>query len=530
MSEGRSSVAVMRGSTAEHALRSRILRDVVRGRGCGSWGSGAPRPTGPPRVRPGTASAIGLRTAPERVVVKVPAHTEQDALAVLHGLLAQPMSEHAIVRATQIESGVLTAQERLLLVRVWEKAAAWVEARALDASAVFAAECEAEDGPAAESTAALEVGWMLGGDGWRGADALDLAAALRSDGRLAALGRFVTTGDLPMRYVRLVHRETARLGDDPCRRVAEAMARRVCGRRDRRSGTLLPPQWRTWRDALRRAMLRVDPDGAAREREESVRVRGAWLRRHRDGTATISCTLPAVDATGVWETLTLAAEQVRADDGEQRRTLDQARADALSALFADVACAAQRDPDALLPALSARTPVTVGIVIDLPTLIGLTSNPGELLGYGPLDAELVRILAEDAQWQRLISDPITGDLLDLGRQRYRPGRALRDFVVARHPRCSLPGCTRGARHAQLDHIVPWPGGETTRDNLHPVCQRDHNRKTLEGWSVSREPDGRIAWRSPHGLTAVEESPPWFEPPATAPPIAEVAAVIDTPPF
>lgn len=465
------------------------------------------------------------------ITIGLAAHAEPDRLSAINGLLEQPMAAEIVAQAVALEGHDLSAQERLLVVRLWERAGAWVEAKALDASAGFAAECEAEQCPAAESTAAVELGWVFGGDGWRGADALDLATALGPQGRLAALGDPVRSGDLPMRYVRLVHRETQRLDDEGCRRVADAMMHRLRVRRDRRTGALLPPQWRTWRDAVRRAVMRIDPEAASGERHDAVRTRGASIRRHRDGTATVSCTLPAIDATGVWETLTVAAEQARAGDGEQRRTLDQARADAFSALFADVAGAGQRDPGALLPALSATTPVTVGILIDLPTLLGLQDNPGELPGFGPLDPELVRILAGDAQWRRFITDPLTGDLLDAGRDRYRPSRALRDFVSIRHPRCTLPGCTRSARHAQLDHITPWPDGATTRDNLHPVCQRDHNRKTLEGWSVSREPDGRIAWRSPHGLHAAADPPPWLEPaPCAVTAVLGPPADPDPPPF
>jgi len=250
------------------------------------------------------------------ITVGLAAHAEPDRLSAINGLLEQPMSAEVIAQAVALEGHDLSAQERLLLVRRWERAGAWVEAKALDASASFAAECEAEQCPAAVSTAAVELGWVFGGDGWRGADALDLATALGPQGRLAVLGDPVRSGDLPMRYVRHVHRETQRLDDEGCRRVAHAMMHRLRVRRDRRTGALLPPQWRTWRDAVRRAVMRIDPEAASGERQDAVRTRGASIRRHRDGTATVSCTLPAIDATGVWETLTVAAEQARAGDGE----------------------------------------------------------------------------------------------------------------------------------------------------------------------------------------------------------------------
>ena len=64
--------------------------------------------------------------------------------------------------------------------------------------------------------------------------------------------------------------------------------------------------------------------------------------------------------------------------------------------------------------LNHRRPVTVNLTIDLPTLLGLANNPGQLAGYGAIPASVARELAADGKWRRFITDPITGNLIVSG--------------------------------------------------------------------------------------------------------------------
>ena len=426
------------------------------------------------------------------------------AEVLARALSGGPVTAEVVAALEAVDTASASAEQHLALPRAWQRVAAWAEAASLSAVVAFSDATAVEpDTIAADATGALEVGWLCGGGEWVGVGRIQFARALSTSGRLCGLGAAVRSGDLPMHYARRVHEDTLRLSDEACEVVQRRMLASFAARRGHLdAGGRLAPMWRSWRDGLHRAVMRADVDRAARERAEATRDRGAWIRRHRDGTATIACTLPVVDAAGVWQTLTSAAESARADDGEQPRTLDQARADAFSGAFADLL--ERQGADGSLPAPQGRTRVTVQVQVDLTTLLGLAENPGEVVGHGPIDPELARILASDAQWRRFVTDPLTADLLDAGRDTYAPSRALRDFVIARHPGCTMPGCSRRAWHAQLDHLEPWPNGPTTRDNLHPVCQRDHNRKTHEGWLVERRPDGRISWHSPHGLRLCDE--------------------------
>jgi hypothetical protein len=93
---------------------------------------------------------------------------------------------------------------------------------------------------------------------------------------------------------------------------------------------------------------------------------------------------------------------------------------------------------AVLGEQAAKPRTEVLVTIDLTTLLGLTRNPGELSGYGPISDKTARALAKDASWRRLLTDPVTGETLDLGRTSHRPSPALRRFVEARDRTCRFP--------------------------------------------------------------------------------------------
>lgn len=179
--------------------------------------------------------------------------------------------------------------------------------------------------------------------------------------------------------------------------------------------------------------------------------------------------------------------------GSDNRSKDMKRADALAAI------ASQFLSSTLDDVTPHRRPLTVNVTIDLPTLMGLAENPGELAGYGPIPASLAREIAADARWKRFITEPITGNLLDYGRERYEPPQALKDFLIARDRTCRFPGCRRSATLSDLDHAQSWEsGGSTSPDNLGALCRRHHKLKTHHGWKVESYADGSCLWRSPAG--------------------------------
>ncbi len=246
---------------------------------------------------------------------------------------------------------------------------------------------------------------------------------------------------------------------------------------------------------VRTSIARIDP-----ETFETVVSRAQDTRRvscytESDGISTIVAILPAADAQIVMNSIESFIRRAQSSDASalDPRSADMKRADALTAIAsAYLASSAQ----IVIPH---RRPISVSVTIDLPTLLGLAENPGQLAGYGAIPASVARELAADGKWKRFITDPQTGNLLDYGRQSYEPPQALIDFLIARDRTCRFPGCRRSAALSDLDHARSWEsGGETSPHNLGALCRRHHRLKTHGGWSVESRADGSCTWTSPLG--------------------------------
>ena len=224
--------------------------------------------------------------------------------------------------------------------------------------------------------------------------------------------------------------------------------------------------------------------------------------RENDGMSTVVAILPAQDAQIVMkaiEAFILRSERseekvsLAVADKKDSRNADMKRADALTEMAAQSLAAMSED------LLLHRRPITVNVTIDLPTLLGLAENPGQLAGYGAIPASVARTLASDGKWRRFITDPQSGALLDYGRETYTPPQELVDFLIARDRTCRFPGCRQPAHRGDLDHAQSWEsGGETNAQNLGALCRRHHRMKTHGGWSVISNGDGSCDWKSPAG--------------------------------
>ena len=228
-----------------------------------------------------------------------------------------------------------------------------------------------------------------------------------------------------------------------------------------------------------------------------------------DGMATVVAILPAEDAQTVMksiEAFILKRNQEEELDAEWSiLSADMKRADALT-FIASQALASMTDD-----VRPHRRPVTVSVAIDLPTLLGLAENPGQLAGYGAIPASVARRLAADGNWQRFISDPTTGNLLDFGREKYTPPQELVDFLLARDRICRFPGCRRTGQGSDIDHAHSWEGGgETNPANLGLLCRRHHRMKTHGGWSLESNPDGSCLWKSPKGKSFFVPARPFLD--------------------
>ena len=154
-----------------------------------------------------------------------------------------------------------------------------------------------------------------------------------------------------------------------------------------------------------------------------------------------------------------------------------------------------------VPTWHGRLP-TVNVVIELPTLLGLNNHPAEIPGIGPLPAEAATwLLADGAPLRRLITDPMTGHLLDYGTTAYPVPPALADYLIAKNIHSAGPHSSVDARITDMEHNVPHDdGGPTDRRNATPVDRRWHRAKTHGDWTYTKDEAGVVTWRSPTGLT------------------------------
>jgi hypothetical protein len=239
--------------------------------------------------------------------------------------------------------------------------------------------------------------------------------------------------------------------------------------------------------AVRRAVATVA--AVDQQRVEAMAERRVAVTAREDGMAELWALLPAESAAAVIAAVDALASVTSADD---RRTGDQRRADAL----VDLGVAALHDPR--LPRAQGLRPA-IQVTVALSTLLGADELPGELAGHGPIPAALARRLAADESgtWRRLVTDPLTGGLLDYGRTTYRPPKDLAEFVIARDQVCMFPGCNRRAHRCELDHRIPYhSGGSTNPENLGALCKRHHTAKHQADWTPHCEPDGHHTWTSP----------------------------------
>ena len=229
--------------------------------------------------------------------------------------------------------------------------------------------------------------------------------------------------------------------------------------------------WAAFRRTLRRAVLAANPDLVLVEHARAVKFRSVDKVDFPDAVMSqLQITMSAIDAQTVWLGLDATAMQLQAaakaaelvDEG-----IDAYRADALLA-WANNA------------------------LVD------------------PTPAALVRDRAVEADWLRLVVDPVTGYLLDYGTVIYRPPAELADFVVARDRRCRFPGCNTRATYCDIDHNIPAPRGDTSAANCCCLCHRHHQLKTFGGWTVHLRPDGSCLWTSPCGRQVVSDPPPQLD--------------------
>jgi hypothetical protein len=302
----------------------------------------------------------------------------------------------------------------------------------------------------------------------------ELAKAWDLADRLPAAVDALAAGELDLRRLCALADVTSTLTDGQRATIEAAM---LAGSR-----LASAAQWR-------RKIHRLDPDTAAKRRRQAHADRSLTIQPLADGMAQLTAILAAEDARAIYDRIDqLAHSDARADakTGLDPRPITARRADVLTAL--------------LLGNRRELVRVDVQVIAPVGTLAGLDDNPAELVGYGPIPADVGRALAADAHWRRVLTDPKTGTVLDLGHRRI-PTPALARLIRHRDTFCVFPGCGMPATRADIDHtIAHTAGGHTSHGNLGVLCRYHHRMKHDGGWTLEQPKPGLFIWTSPAGRT------------------------------
>ncbi|MCW4464933.1 HNH endonuclease [Glutamicibacter sp. MNS18] len=242
-------------------------------------------------------------------------------------------------------------------------------------------------------------------------------------------------------------------------------------------------------DKSRRVRQKLLPESAQQARDRAEQDRRITCRPQPNGMASIAWYLPAEDAQTVMNSVDAHAKAQFADD---ERSMAQLRSDIMRDVLID------GWPAKPGPGYQVKLMVTVPAV---ELLVDHGKGLADLQGHGPIPMGVaLKLAARAPSFARVLTDPWDGAPMDVGRKRYRPPRALRDFVALRDGCCTFPGCRRSSQHSEVDHIEDWAkGGKTSRTNTRQLCKRHQLYRHLLGWTSVHCPDGSILWRSPHGM-------------------------------
>jgi hypothetical protein len=229
--------------------------------------------------------------------------------------------------------------------------------------------------------------------------------------------------------------------------------------------------------AAKAIAYRLDPHAVVDRAAKAETERTVTIRPAPDTMAYLTALLPVAQGVSVYAALRRAADT--AFDGRSR---GQVMADALVERVTGRSAATP-------------TPIAVNLVLSDNTLLSDDTAPANVVGYGPIPAEVARGLVSAAATdkrsratlRRLYAHPRSGALVAMESRARAFPTGLATFIGLRDERCRTPYCDAPIRHR--DHATPHArGGPTTVVNGLGKCERCNYVKEAAGWQVSTHVD------------------------------------------
>ena len=399
-----------------------------------------------------------------------------------------------------------TAAAKVRLVAAYAEAAAGMEgppASAYEASAQ-------EVSLVAEVACVLTIGE-------RAASAL-LGQAHALTSSLPAALDALQTGTIAWQHARIVVEETTGLTPAAASALEAHFFDTDAPARGAAPGELAPARFRrkvrAWRE-------RHHPESLEKRHAEKLADRRMEYTPDRDGMAWISLYLPGDTACAIWNRTTALARGLQGP--HESRNLTQLRAD----IGAGLLLGSVNQNAGEVPSPKADVLVTVPVF----SLLGLTDEPAEVDGLGPVPPSMARRLVANgaSSFYRVLVDPRDGATLEIGRTSYRLPEALKRWLKMRDGTCTFPGCSNHTQDNDVDHLTAWQhGGTTGISNLGQACPKHHRLKHRSAWTPTQATkDQPPGWISPTGRYYPAEhpdrEPPLWPPdclPATGSPLEQ----------
>lgn len=325
-----------------------------------------------------------------------------------------------------------------------------------------------------------------------------VACAEALDTRLSRIFALLADGRIDFPSVRTIVTRTELVEGELIGRVDEALVERIVG-------------WQSWSrtrlvTTVDSVVYTIDPEAAKERRARADGDRYVSTTAQPDGTAVLRGRISATAAAAFEQRIAVLVNALCPKDS---RTKDQRRADAFAAVMVGrgLVCDCGRTECPTRTEVSEQgrgVLAVINVIATDATVSGDSEQPGYLDGFGVIDADVVREIAEDAAVRPLEQPHVT----EAEAHRYRPGAATARWVRMRDLTCRFPGCDRPATGSDLDHTTPFnhaepaSGGLTVPWGLAAYCREHHRVKTFvtgpNGWRDEQLADGTIVWTSPTG--------------------------------